>query len=243
MKTLILSLFVAVCTTISLAQPLCDFKGKDSLTIEVVADTINIWDLTACGNCASVFVTRVSLSSDTLYIVQEDTSSLTALCDCLFNLRTSFVGATPGAYRAVIYRDWHKKFPFLSQPLLIGSIQFEYNPHSSPGFSFKAFQSNCLTDAVERRQQELPDHGLLANYPNPFNPSTTIWFQTSRTQHVELKVYDPLGRVIQTLVSAVTLPGLHSVIFDASPRLSSGSYYIRMNAGSFSQTRMMVLAR
>jgi hypothetical protein len=244
MKTLILSTLILFCRTISLAQPLCDFQGKDSLAVEVVADTINIWDLAACGNCASLFATNVWLSSDTLYIVQEDTSSLTATCDCLFNLCTSFVGATPGTYRAVIYRDWHKKFPVLSHPLLIGSIQFEYNPQSSLGFSFKAFQSGCLPDAVVQRQVELPgEYALLPNSPNPFNPSTTIWFQTPTRQFVELKVYDPLGRTIQTLVAEVKQPGLHTVKFNASLRLSSGSYYVRMNAGTFSQTRMMVLAR
>jgi hypothetical protein len=243
MRFTILFIVTYLGTSLAFAQPLCDFLGKDSLTIQVVGDTINIWDLAACGNCASLFAVSVSISSDTLYIMQEDTSSQMANCDCLFNLRTSLAGAPPGIYWAVICRDWHKKIPALPQPLYIGSIQFEYNPHNSPGFSFSAYQSSCLSDAVEQHEERLPGElVLLPNFPNPFNPSTTIWFQMSKMNFVELKVYDPLGRAIQTLVSGIRLPGLHSVTFDATS-LSSGAYYIRMNAGTFSQTRMMVLAR
>jgi len=244
MRITILTVLALLGASVALPQPLCDFLGKDSLTIQVVGDTINIWDLAACGNCASRFATIAVLSSDTLHIVQEDTSSLTALCDCLFNLRTSFVGAAPGTYTAIIYRDWHRKFPQLPQPLPIGWIQFEYHPHESPGFSFRAFQSGCLADAVARREAApTTDFALLPNFPNPFNPSTTIWFQTSRTTFVEIKVYDALGRAIRTLVAEVKMPGLHGVRFDASAEVCSGAYYIRMNAGAFSQTKMMVLTR
>jgi hypothetical protein len=244
MKPATLVFLIILSSNISPAQPLCDFLGKDSLTIQVAGDTIKIWDLAACGNCASRFATSVTLCFDTITIVQEDTSSQTALCDCLFNLCTSFVGATPGMYRAVIYRDWHRKFPSLPQPVLIGSILFEYAPHESPGFTFNSFQSNCISDAVARLQERLVgEFALLPNFPNPFNPSTTIWYQTCTTKFVEIKVYDPLGRVIQTLVADVELPGLHSIRFDASPGLSSGAYYVRLNAGAFSQARMMVLTR
>src|SRR5512140_3474034 len=136
MKTFLLNILIVLATSVSLAQPLCDFQGKDSLFVHVVGDTVNIWDLAACGDCASRFAVTVTLSSDTLYIMQEDTSSLKALCDCLFNLSASFVGPPSGTTTAVIYRDWHKKFPGLSQPLFIGSIQFQYNPPGGPGFSF-----------------------------------------------------------------------------------------------------------
>lgn len=244
MKTILLNVMIVFSASVAMTQPLCDFRGKDSLTIQVAADTITIWDLAACGNCASRFATSVRLASDTLYIVQEDTSGLMALCDCLFNLRTSFVGAPAGTYTAIIYRDWHRKYPGAIQPLLIGSIQFDYHPPGSVTFSYEAFQSSCITDGIDHVQRELPpSSALLPNYPNPFNPSTTIWYQTSATQFVEIKVYDLLGRDIETLVSRVEFPGLHTVTFGASPKLSSGAYCVRMQAGSFSQTRAMVLAR
>jgi dienelactone hydrolase len=83
---------------------------------------------------------------------------------------------------------------------------------------------------------------LAQNYPNPFNPSTTIDFTLPTAAHVTLKVFDPLGREVATLVDRIEPPGVNSLKFDAS-RLSSGVYYYRIVAGSFVGTRQMLLLR
>ena len=244
MKTKLVVFFLILFANVSPAQPICDFRGKDSLYVGFVGDTISIWDLAACGNCASVFTISVTRSADSLYITQEDTSRLMALCDCLFNLRASVVGIPAGTYTTLVYRDWHVKFPNVTQPILIGTIRFQYSPQITPSFSYTGFQSGCIYDAVSQRTQLPPNQFILfANFPNPFNPSTTIRFQTSSTEFVVIKVFDILGREIQTLLSEVKIPGQHSVRFDAPPGLSSGLYCYRIYAGSFSQTKTMLLLR
>ncbi len=244
MKKKLLFCLVVAFAHISVSQPVCDFLGKDSLFVAISGDTVNIWDLAACGNCASIFVTSVSRSGDSLYVTQEDTSHLMALCDCLFNLRASVVGIPAGTYNVVVYRDWHGKFPNITQPVLVGSLQFQYSPLRTASFSCSGYQSGCLIDNVAQRTLALPNRPvLLPNFPNPFNPSTNIRFQTSTREFVVIKVFDLLGREVQTLLSEVRLPGLHSVRFDPHPGLSSGVYCYRIQAGSFVQTRTMLLLR
>ena len=73
---------------------------------------------------------------------------------------------------------------------------------------------------------------LEQNYPNPFNPSTSIKYAISNKQFVSLKVYDVLGKDVATLVSEQKPAGIYEIEFDAS-NLSSGIYYYRLVAGSF----------
>lgn len=88
----------------------------------------------------------------------------------------------------------------------------------------------------------LPDEiGLRQNYPNPFNPSTHISF-TSNGGYVQIKVFDTLGREIQTLVDDVVSAGAHDIVFDAG-NLPAGMYYCRMQSGSFQQVKPMHLVK
>jgi photosystem II stability/assembly factor-like uncharacterized protein len=83
---------------------------------------------------------------------------------------------------------------------------------------------------------------LLQNYPNPFNPTTTIAYTIpAETRHaVSLRVYDVLGREVATLVNEVQSSGFKSVQFDASG-LASGVYFYRICAGTFTETKKMLL--
>ncbi len=83
---------------------------------------------------------------------------------------------------------------------------------------------------------------LHQNYPNPFNPTTTIKFQTPNSAFVTLKVFDLLGREVVTLVNEVMQPGGYERNFDGS-NFTSGLYFYRLQAGSFSQTRKLVLLK
>ena len=83
---------------------------------------------------------------------------------------------------------------------------------------------------------------LGPNYPNPFNPSTTIRYSIPRTAHVTLAVLDILGREIATVFDGIQQAGGHSVQFDAQ-HLSSGVYMYRLTSGSFVQTRKMLVLK
>ncbi len=83
---------------------------------------------------------------------------------------------------------------------------------------------------------------LSQNYPNPFNPSTVISYQLSVNSAVTLKVYDVLGREVKTLVSERQTAGIHSIAFKAS-NLTSGVYFYRLQAGSFTQTKKLMVIK
>lgn len=83
---------------------------------------------------------------------------------------------------------------------------------------------------------------LGQNYPNPFNPTTTIKFEVQRSGFVVLKVYDILGRLVKTLVDSRMTPGEHSVVFQGLG-LASGLYFYRLEAGSYTATKKMMLVK
>jgi hypothetical protein len=83
---------------------------------------------------------------------------------------------------------------------------------------------------------------LGVNYPNPFNPTTTITYQIPQDRHVTLTVYTVLGQVAATLVNEVKVAGRHQIAFDAKS-LSSGIYLYRLTSGNQTMTRSMVLIK
>ena len=83
---------------------------------------------------------------------------------------------------------------------------------------------------------------LSQNFPNPFNPSTTINYQVPKTSLVVLKVYDVLGREAATLVNETKSPGTYEAKFDGS-KFASGIYFCRMTAGSYISAKKLMLIK
>ncbi|HUI29347.1 MAG TPA: T9SS type A sorting domain-containing protein [Candidatus Acidoferrales bacterium] len=83
---------------------------------------------------------------------------------------------------------------------------------------------------------------LGQNYPNPFNPTTIIDYQLPSRSYVTLKVYDVLGRQVEILVNEYQSAGSHSVRFDAS-KLPSGVYFYRLEAGTYHETKKLLLLK
>lgn len=86
------------------------------------------------------------------------------------------------------------------------------------------------------------NYNLAQNYPNPFNPVTTIKYSIPESGNVSLKVYDILGNEVASLVNEEKARGVHSVTFNAGS-LSSGVYFYKIQAGSYSSTRKMLLLK
>ncbi len=93
----------------------------------------------------------------------------------------------------------------------------------------------------------LPDKfELKQNYPNPFNPATIIKYTIPKSQQVQLTVYDVLGKEVATLVNEKQQAGLYKVLFNAESingGLPSGIYIYKLQAGSYVQTRKMLLMK
>jgi len=86
---------------------------------------------------------------------------------------------------------------------------------------------------------------LHGNYPNPFNPETTIRFDLKDAVPVTLEIYNLKGQLVRTLVREDMPAGRHSIVWNSldsnNRKVSSGIYFYRLRAGSYVSTRKMVL--
>lgn len=98
------------------------------------------------------------------------------------------------------------------------------------------------TDVQDQGTGIPQEYSLQQNYPNPFNPSTSISYQLPANGFVSLKVFDMLGREVATLVNEVKNAGTYSATWNAAG-FGSGIYFCKMQAGSFSETKKLVLMK
>lgn len=107
--------------------------------------------------------------------------------------------------------------------------------------SKKLIPFNIITDVKEEEPVLNAQFVLYQNYPNPFNPSTVISYQLSVGSHVELKVYDLLGREVATLVNEYKPAGTHNCeLRIENGELTSGIYFYRLSSNGLVQTKKMV---
>ena len=111
--------------------------------------------------------------------------------------------------------------------------------NSVPGNVSLALQ----TTSVKTVEQTIPTgYSLDQNYPNPFNPSTTIRYTLPASGNVSIRVYNVLGQLVSTLVDARQNAGTYEVTFNATA-FSSGVYFYRVESGSFTAVKKMMLLK
>jgi glucuronoarabinoxylan endo-1,4-beta-xylanase len=111
-----------------------------------------------------------------------------------------------------------------------------------------SLDGNVTTSVNEQKLLTPYEFTLSQNFPNTFNPSTTIEYSLSKKSFVTIKVHDVLGREIAMLVNGFQNSGAHTVDFDCintmhSMQLMSGVYFYTINADGFTQTRKMILLK
>lgn len=122
--------------------------------------------------------------------------------------------------------------------LTIGSAGTVFAATASQGV-FRAAQA---ATGVQETSDVVPVQFLLEqNFPNPFNPGTTIRYQLSKPSEISLKIYNLLGEEVATLVSGVQNSGVHQIQW--SPQLSSGTYICRLRTGDGVQSRRLILLK
>ncbi len=109
--------------------------------------------------------------------------------------------------------------------------------------SIANFLNSCFsTTNIKIDEVEQTKFGFLRNYPNPFNPSTTISFELPKESFVNLEVFNLLGKHVVTLVQERRSAGRYSVTFNASG-ISSGVYFYKMTADNFIAIKKLVLIK
>lgn len=98
------------------------------------------------------------------------------------------------------------------------------------------------TTNIEPISNIAQNYTLSQNYPNPFNPTTTIKFQIPKLEFVNLKIYDLIGREIETLISENLNTGEYSVSWNAS-NFPSGMYFYKLYTDGFTETKKMLLIK
>jgi len=110
------------------------------------------------------------------------------------------------------------------------------------------FGPSSLSKTGTAESAALPEtFALEQNYPNPFNPSTQISFALPEASEVELEIYNIMGQKVRTLVSSSFQAGFHALQWDGAndfgQRVASGIYLYKLQAGSFVQTKRMILMK
>ena len=112
----------------------------------------------------------------------------------------------------------------------------------SPDIEIDVFTTN--TEDEQSSNLEIPTSVQLhQNFPNPFNPSTTIRFDLNKSSNISLEVYSMLGQKVATLISnSVYGAGTHSISFNAS-NLASGNYFYQLKTEQFTATRTLTFIK
>ena len=128
----------------------------------------------------------------------------------------------------------------LKRPAYSAWIMHRGNPGRT-GNMFQAMTDNDDLDVA------LVNNTLLGNYPNPFNPETTISFSLKENGPVLLDIYNLKGQKVKTLVNEVMTSGKHNVVWNGTDEnnrsVASGVYFYKMRNGKFSSTKKMILMK
>lgn len=217
----------------------------DSVYVEIVNDTIKVWDKHIYENCCVAFMHEITVVNDSITIIEKDTSTNYCRCMCYFNLCVTIIGINQGSYRIFVYREYkisdHGHTP--DSLYFIDSTSFTYDGNGS-GFAATSYQSQCYdpVSVDDNAPEVIKRFELFDCYPNPFNPTTVIHYSLPINSWVTLRVYNVLGQDIATLVDEFQAPGFKSVSWDASG-MTSGVYYYKMAAGAFTDVKKLLYLR
>ncbi len=165
------------------------------------------------------------------------------------NSKLYLVATSTGVYSTEVLNDMNTVWS-LEAPSLIGNVVVEIiasrrsdgvvvvATHGRGAFRGKISGSVSVND-----KDEIPTtYSLSQNFPNPFNPSTSISYSIPKDSNIKLAVYDVSGREVATLVNGKQSAGKHSVQFNAS-NFASGVYFYRIDSNEFSNSKKMLLLK
>ena len=252
------------------ATPILCNGGSSVVTVSAWGGTppySGVGTFTVIAGTYTFIVTDANSCTDTVTITVVEPPPLVVTCtysDCVNGTRTLIANATGGTPPYSYY--WSPlglsgrivTVPCYFSGVVTVTVRDANWTASSLGNS--ACEASCTlqvftkdAEGAETETAAAADYALYANYPNPFNPSTTIRYFLPEASHVLLDVINPLGRTVATLVDADIPAGLHEATWNAGENsgmpLPSGSYIYRIHATSktgereFVQERLMLLLK
>ncbi len=230
--------------------------GTYSSTVDAVVDWFGPTNFLVMDSCGSSMVHNAPNSPESSLIggpIQDNADK------CALANPITYVDATDPPF-LILHGDADPLVPHCESELLFNALQkanvesqfiLVPNAQHGPGlFEEKYFK--MMTDFFTKEAgitRVGAKHGnasvkfsVSQNYPNPFNPSTTITFTLPIKSFVTLIVFDSLGREVSKLVSEEMLPGTHSRQWNAEG-FSSGTYFFRLQAGSYITTKKLVFLK
>jgi hypothetical protein len=215
----------------------CPDEGDNCSNAFVVTDLGATYVGNTCDFCDDGFDHP---SKDVVYYVEftEDYYGSISLCGSTFDTYLELYAddcATMVAYNDD-YCGVQSQLDFCDTPLPAGNYFIVVEGWGSYCGDYILTFPSCPTEVAP------VDLALADNYPNPFNPTTTIDFSIAEPTDVSLVVYNINGEVVANLVDGEMSVGNHSVTFDAS-NLSSGVYFYTLRAGDFVATKKMTLIK
>ena len=111
----------------------------------------------------------------------------------------------------------------------------------------KNFQSHIIVDNTllgSEKLNTLPmEFALLPNFPNPFNPSTSIRFHVPIRSNIDISVFDILGKHVETIINSEVYPGIRSIVWAPDRSVVSGMYFIRLKSDHFTSTKKVMFLK
>lgn len=182
---------------------------------------------------------RSSVNGNMIYLNWDSPASSSVLEYNIYRSNQSPVKATS----ANLITSCQTTF-FTDQIIMTGSrYYYVVTAMYAEGESMPSNEIEVNLTAVKRINEAVPEEtGLFCNYPNPFNNSTVIEFTLKDGSFVGLAVFDQLGKLVETLVCGELQPGKYQASFYPKNN-SSGIYYFRLTAGSYTKTRKMMVVK
>lgn len=138
----------------------------------------------------------------------------------------------------------------LGNATVIDSVKIEWQSGSTSVYTnvavnkfYKAIEGQSNLVGVSNNNSVQPnEYKLNQNFPNPFNPATTISFTLPKKDFASIRIYDSLGKEVSSLINEVKQAGYYEINFNAS-ELSSGVYFYKLITSGYSETKNMVLIK
>ena len=233
---------MSVKNTISLGSGYTQIRKSGNFLYVMKPDTVAVFDVTDASSISPVVFMPVPLTylpKSRFYDVSRYGNYLAAGTQEGLYVYDVTNPASPSIYGKYL-TGYPNVSTYLNATRLVSAQWDSLNPGIPERLGgFLEFEPSIT--GVEKDRPAIPvSYNLYQNYPNPFNPSSIIRYDLPQRSHVIMSIYNTLGQRVATLVNGDQEAGYHEVRFDAHS-LASGAYFYRMQAGSFVQTKKLLV--